>query len=74
VQKQIMSEAGLEKVRLFVIDFDKHKKWLKTMNIGSQSIMVVYMGKNEINRSMGETNSQKLSQQIRQAFSAKKPA
>jgi thiol-disulfide isomerase/thioredoxin len=74
VQKQIMSETGLEKVRLFVIDFDRNKKWLKSMNISAQSVMVVYVGPNEFNRSMGETNSKKLSQQIRSALSANKPA
>ncbi len=72
VQKQIMTEPGLEKVRLFVVDFDKNKKWLKTMNITAQSVMVVYVGKNEFNRSLGETNGKKLSQQIRSALAAKK--
>lgn len=63
-QKPILDELTEDermKDILFVrVDFDQHKDFLKKHKIPRQSTILVFNGKSEVNRSIAETNRERL--------------
>lgn len=56
--KRLMAEPEFASYKVFKVNFDSSKKWLKEMKVTSQSTLIVYKGKTEVKRVVGETNKQ----------------
>ena len=55
IQSELMKEPANKDVTMFVVDFDRDKALLKKYNVGMQSTMIGFKGKQEVSRSVGDT-------------------
>jgi thioredoxin 1 len=60
VMDTFKTDPALDKVTLMVVDYDTTKELRKSLNVRGQSTLVVYKGKTEVTRSVGETDAAKL--------------
>lgn len=57
VLNQMKADKALPTMTLLVVDYDTNKPLRKQLKVASQSVFVVYKGRNEVTRSGGETRS-----------------
>ena len=55
IQSEVMKEPVNKDVTMFVVDFDRDKALLKKYNVGMQSTMIGFKGKQEVGRTVGDT-------------------
>ncbi len=55
IQSELMKEPANKGVTMFVVDFDRDKALLKKYNVGMQSTMIGFKGRQEVARSVGDT-------------------
>lgn len=63
--------AKLPKFKSYVflrVDFDKQKNVLRELNVRSQSTLIVFKGKREIDRSTGDTNPESVAALLAKAL------
>lgn len=56
----LKADPALDKLTLLVADYDKEKPLMKTLNVTSRSVLVVFKGKTEVARNNGDTSAEKL--------------
>jgi thiol-disulfide isomerase/thioredoxin len=56
ILSKLMSAPRFKNVVAFNVDFDSQKDVLKSFNVQRQSTLIVYKGKQEAGRSVGDTN------------------
>ena len=56
IQTQLMSSATFKDFTMFVVDFDKDTSVLKRFRVFRQSTIIVFRGKTEVGRSIGDTD------------------
>jgi thioredoxin 1 len=56
ILSKLMSDPRFKNVVAFNVDFDSQKDVLKSFNVQRQSTLIVYKGKQEAGRSVGDTN------------------
>ena len=54
------NDPALDKLTLLIVDYDNAKDLRKSMNVRGQSTIVVFKGKTEVARNMGDTDAGKL--------------
>lgn len=57
---ELAAEEALQNVMFVRVDFDTHKDFLREHRIPRQSTILVFDGASEINRSIAETNRERL--------------
>lgn len=67
ILKNLMTQPDYSGYTLFVVDFDKDKAARKTFNVNRQSTIIVFKGKTEVARSLGETDATKIEILVAQA-------
>ena len=65
LQSELIAEPANKDVTMFVIDFDRDKALLKKYNVGMQSTMIGFRGKQEVARSVGDTTHEGIAALIR---------
>lgn len=56
IQKSLMNSEPFKNYTMLKLDFDADKPTLKTFNVSQQSTMIVFKGKTEVGRSVGDTS------------------
>lgn len=72
IQKPIVAELverpDFAKFFVFEVDFDTEKEILRTLDVRSQSTMIVWKGSDEVGREVGETDAAAIEELLRKAF------
>ena len=68
VIRELLARPDLKQYRLFTIDFDSQKDLLKRFGVQWQSTLIVYKGRQEVGRSTGETDKQKIAALLQKAL------
>ena len=68
IMSELMSRQDMKAYQVFTVDFDKQKDLLKRFGVQKQSTMIVFKGKQEIARSTGETDKQKIEALLQKAL------
>lgn len=55
IQKGLMKSEPFKDYTMLTLDFDADKPILKTLRVSQQSTMIVFKGKTEVGRSVGDT-------------------
>ena len=55
IQTELMQSAKFKDYTMFIVDFDKDTEVLKRFHVTTQSTMIVFKGKTEVGRSVGDT-------------------
>lgn len=55
IQKSLMKTDSFKDYTMLTLDFDTDKATLKTLRVSQQSTMIVFKGKAEVGRSVGDT-------------------
>lgn len=55
IQTELMQSPQFKEYTMFIVDFDKDTAVLKRFNVIKQSTMIVFKGKTEVGRSIGDT-------------------
>ena len=55
IVQELMRDAKMKEITLFVADYDKEKDLKKTLRVSQQSTFVVFKGGKEVARSTGQT-------------------
>ena len=69
IQSELMKRPAYSDYTLFTIDFDSQKDLLKKYKVGMQSTMVVFHGKDEVGRSVGDTKEESIDALMKKAHS-----
>ena len=69
IQAELMKQPAYADYTLFTIDFDSQKDLLKKYKVGMQSTMVVFHGKDEVGRSVGDTKEESIAALMKKAHS-----
>jgi thiol-disulfide isomerase/thioredoxin len=56
----LSKDKAFSNAAVFRLNFDKDEQVLKMFNVQHQSVLIVFKGKSEVGRSIGETNPQKI--------------
>ncbi len=64
----LLSRPNMKAYQVFTIDFDSQKDLLKRFGVQMQSTLIVYKGKQEVGRSTGETDQQKIAALLEKAL------
>lgn len=56
IQTQLMSSEPFRNYTMFIVDFDKDTDVLKRFQVFKQSTMIVFRGRTEVGRSIGDTD------------------
>ena len=56
IQKSLMKSEPFKDYTMLTLDFDADKATLKTLRVSQQSTMIVFKGKTEVGRSVGDTS------------------
>ncbi len=67
IQSNLMSRPDFKDYTLFMVDFDTAKPLLRKLKVSAQSTMIVYKGKTELGRSVGDTSPQGIESLFRKA-------
>lgn len=65
IQSELTHEPANKDVTMFIVDFDRDKALLKKYNVGMQSTMIGFKGKQEVARSVGDTTHDGIESLIR---------
>ena len=65
---ELLSRPDLKRYQVFTIDFDSQKELLKPFGVQRQSTLIVYKGRQEVGRSTGETDKQKIAALLEKAI------
>ena len=65
---ELMSRQNMKKYAVFTVDFDTQKDLLKRFGAQQQSTLIVFKGKQEVGRSTGETDKQKIAALLEKAL------
>ena len=60
IQSALMHSPHFRDYTMFTVDFDADQALLKRFNVIKQSTMIVFNGKNEVGRSIGDTERQSI--------------
>jgi len=66
--EQLKADAQLKDMTVLVADFDNEKDLRRQLKVRSQSVLVVFRGKDEVARSAGETKPEQLRQALAKAL------
>jgi thiol-disulfide isomerase/thioredoxin len=55
IQTELMQSPEFKDYTMFIVDFDKDTDVLKRFHVAKQSTMIVFRGKTEVGRSVGDT-------------------
>jgi thiol-disulfide isomerase/thioredoxin len=67
IQTELMQSPEFKEYTMFVVDFDKDTYVLKRFHVAKQSTMIVFRGKTEVGRSVGDTQRASLEALMRKA-------
>lgn len=65
---EILRSADFSKVVWFKVDFDNSESLQKELNVSRQSTLIFYKGESEVNRSIGETQKDRLLEETKSAL------
>lgn len=65
---ELMSAPDFAEYQVFEVDFDTQKNVLQEFAVQRQSTMIVFKGKTEIERTLGETRSDAIEAMLRKAL------
>ncbi len=65
---RLLETDEFSRIRMFKVDFDNQEDALKAFNVKKQSTLILFKGKQEIARSIGETRSEAIAQMLRKAL------
>ena len=65
---ELLSRQDMKDYQVFTVDFDSQKALLKRFGVQRQSTLIVYKGKQEVGRSTGETDKQKIAALLEKAL------
>jgi thioredoxin 1 len=68
VLKQIEAEADYKDLHVLMVDFDTQKDVVRQMGATMQSTLVVFRGKQEVARSVGDTNADSIRATVRRSL------
>lgn len=68
IVSQLSGQPDFAAMAIFEIDFDTSKDLLRSLNVQSQSTMIVYKGKTETARSVGQTDPAAIEALLRTAM------
>lgn len=60
IQTQLMSSEPFRNYTMFIVDFDKDTDVLKRFQVFKQSTMIVFRGRTEVGRSIGDTDPDRI--------------
>lgn len=66
---ELVTEPAFKDYTVLKVNFDTQKDLLKALRVGSQSTLIVYRGKKEVARSVGDTGKDTISAALRKAAS-----
>ena len=68
VLQQIEAEGDYKDLRVLMVDFDTQKDVVRQMGATMQSTLVVFHGKQEVGRSVGDTNADSIRATVRRSL------
>jgi thioredoxin 1 len=68
VIQELLARPDMKTYQVFTIDFDAQRDLLKRFGVQRQSTLIVYKGKQEVGRSTGETNVQRIAALLEKAL------
>jgi thioredoxin 1 len=66
--ENLMTQPQYKDVTTLVIDFDKDTATLKSYRVHKQSTLIVFKGKQEVGRSVGDTNAVSIESLVKKAI------
>lgn len=66
---ELVSGAPFKDYTVLKVNFDTQKDVVKALGVGSQSTLIVYQGKKEVARSVGDTSKDSIAATLRKAAS-----
>lgn len=69
IQSELMKQPAYRDYTLFTIDYDSQKALLKKYKVAMQSTIVVFHGKAEVGRSVGDTHEESIDALMKKAQS-----
>lgn len=67
IQSNLMSRPDFRDYTVLIVDFDTEKPLLRKLKVSTQSTLIVYKGKSEVGRSVGDTSPQGIESLFRKA-------
>jgi thiol-disulfide isomerase/thioredoxin len=68
ILQQIEAEGAYKNLRVLLVDFDTQKNVVREFGATMQSTLVVFRGKQEVARSVGDTNAQSIRATVRRSL------
>jgi thiol-disulfide isomerase/thioredoxin len=68
ILQQIEAEGAYKNLRVLLVDFDTQKAVVRQMGATMQSTLVVFHGKQEVARSVGDTNADSIRATVRRSL------
>lgn len=69
ILSELVTEPAFKDYTVLKVNFDTQKELLKALHVGSQSTLIVYRGKTEVARSVGDTGKDTITATLRKAES-----
>lgn len=67
IVSELVKGAPFKDYTVLKVDFDTRKDVVKALGVGSQSTLIVYRGKKEVARSVGDTDKDSIAAALRKA-------
>jgi thioredoxin-like negative regulator of GroEL len=64
----LLAQTAMKDYQVLDVDFDTQKDVLRQLNVQKQSTLIIYKGKQELGRSTGETDKEKIAELLRKAL------
>jgi thioredoxin 1 len=64
----LMAKPEFAKFQILRVDYDKQKGFVDMLHAPRQSVLIVYKGKSEVARSLGETDPEMIAAMLRKAL------
>ena len=68
ILQQIEADASTRNMRVLLVDFDTQKDVVKKLGASMQSTLIMFQGKKEVARSVGDTNQQSIEAMVRRSL------
>ena len=68
ILQQIEQDAAYQNLRVILVDFDTQKDVVKQMGATMQSTLIVFQGKKEMARSVGDTHKESIEAMVRRSL------
>lgn len=68
ILQRIEADASNQNLRVLLVDFDTQKDVVKKLGATMQSTLIMFQGKKEVARSVGDTNQQSIEAMVRRSL------